>query len=447
MRILIVGAGEVGSSIANSLADAHEVVVVDVDPDRVESMTYSHDVLAVSGDGTDLDVLVEAEVERADVAIASTDDDETNLATCGTVNTVSDAFTIARVKNTTYLDTWRNHQGAFGVDFMVCTDLLAAEAIVRIVGLPTARDVDPFAGGHVEMAEFEVPAGTPLAGQTVAEADQFDELTFVAIIPDGADSAVIPRGDTVITGDARIVVVGRPAAVRSFSATINPDEAAGEVDDVVVVGGSTTGELTAELLAQRGIKPRIVEVDRDRARELAERIPSATILSHDGTDPEFLTREHVQNADVVVATLGSDERSLLAALLAKRVGATRAIAVVEQARYVDLFQEVGVDVAVNPRQVTAEEITRFTRERHAENVAIIEPGGAEVLEIEIEEGSVLAGRAIKDVAGELPDGVVIGAITRDDEYVVPRGDTVVHVGDHVVAFVRADALDEVTSKL
>jgi len=216
---------------------------------------------------------------------------------------------------------------------------------------------------------------------------------------------------------------------------------------VVIVGGSTTGELTAELLVERGIKPRIIEVDQDRARELAERIPAATILSHDGTDPEFLTREHVQNADVVVATLGSDERSLLAALIAKRVGATRAIAVVEQARYVDLFETVGVDVAVNPRQVTAEEITRFTRERRAENVAIIEPGGAEVLEIQVDEQSVLADRAIRDVAADLPDGVVIGAITRGDDYVTPRGDTVVHVGDHVVAFVRADAIEEVTAKL
>jgi trk system potassium uptake protein TrkA len=444
MRILIVGAGEVGSSIASSLADAHEV---DVDPERVESMTYSHDVLAVAGDGTDLDVLTEAGIDRADIVIASTDDDETNLVTCGTAKTVSDAFTIARVKTTTYLDTWKTHNRAFDVDFMVCTDLLTAEAIGRVTGLPSAHDVDLFAGGHVEMAEFEVPAGSPIAGQTVAEADQFDQLTFVAVIPENADSAVIPRGETVIGDDARVVVVGRPSAVRAFSRSVNPEGAADDVDDVVVVGGSTTGELTGELLAERGITPRIVEVDPDRARELAERIPAATILSHDGTDPEFLMREHVQDADVVVATLGNDERSLLAALIAKRLGADRAIAVVDQARYVDLFEEVGVDVAVNPREVTAEEITRFTRERRAENVAIIEPGGAEVLEIEIGGDSVLVDRAIEDAAADLPDGVVIGAITRNDEYVTPRGGTVVNAGDHVVAFVRADALDEVAAKL
>ncbi|WP_336036528.1 Trk system potassium transporter TrkA [Halobacterium yunchengense] len=447
MRILVVGAGEVGSSIAGSLSDAHEVVVVDLDPDRVESLTYAEDVLAVTGDGTDLDVLADAEVGLADVVIASTDDDETNLAVCATVKTVSDAFTIARVEDTNYLDTWREHQGAFGADFMVCTQLLAAETIVRVVGLPTARQVDPFAGGCVELAEFDVPEDSPLAGETVADADRFDELTFVAVVPEGADHAKVTRGDTVIDGGSRVVVVGRPASVREFSRAVDPERAGNRVDDVVIVGGSTTAELTAEQLVDRGITPRIVEFDPERARELAERLPSATVFSHDATDPEFLSREHVQDADAVVATLGSDERSLLAALLAKQAGADRAIAVVDQARYVDLFETVGVDVAVNPRRVTAEEITRFTRERRAENVAIIEPGGAEVVEVEVDEESVLAGRPLRDVNGDLPDGVVIAAITRDGGYVTPRGDTVVEVGDHVVAFAEADVVDEVTAKL
>ncbi|MUV61413.1 Trk system potassium transporter TrkA, partial [Halobacterium sp. CBA1126] len=266
-------------------------------------------------------------------------------------------------------------------------------------------------------------------------------------IPEGADHASVPHGDTVIEGNARVVVVGRPTSVRDFSRTLDPESAASEVQDVVVVGGSTTGKLTAEALVDRGISVRLIEFDEARARELAELLPDVTVFSHDATDPEFLSREHIQDADVVVSTLGTDERSLLAALLSKREGADRAIAVVEQARYVDLFETVGVDVAVNPRRVTAEEITRFTRERRAENVAIIEPGGAEVVEVEVDDESVLAGRTIEEGVSALPGGVVVGAITRDGEYVTPRGSTRVEVGDHVVAFVQADAIDEVTAKL
>ena len=447
MRILIVGAGEVGSSIAGNLADSHEVVVVDLDGDRVEALQYEHDVLGIAGDGTNLDVLDEADVAAADIVIAVTNDEETNLIVCATAKTRSEAFTIARVEQTNYLDTWEAHEGAFGVDFLVCSDLLTAEAIVRVVGLPSAHEVDQFADGRVEMAEFDVPEESPLAGQTVAEADRFDELTFVAIDTEAGNGTHIADGDTVIEPGGRVIVVGRPSSVREFARALCDGDHLDEVDDIVVVGGSTTGELTAQLLVDRGFAPRIVEVDAERARELAERVPEATILSHDATDPEFLMREHVQDADVVVTTLGTDERSLLAALLAKRVGADRAVAVVDQPRYVDLFETVGIDVAVNPRSVTAAEITRFTRERRAENIVLVGSGGAEVLEVEIDDESVLAGRTIQDGVADLPEGVVVGAITRNGDLVTPRGDTVVEVGDHVVAFAQADAIEEVTSKL
>ena len=152
MQVLVVGAGQVGSNIARSLADAHEVVVIDKDPERVEAITYRLDVLAIEGDGTSLATLEEAGVENADMFIASTNSDEANMVSCATAKTVSDAFTVARVRKTDYLTTWRGAEGAFGVDFMVCTDLLAAETIVRIAGLPGAQDVDSFAGGRVRMA-------------------------------------------------------------------------------------------------------------------------------------------------------------------------------------------------------------------------------------------------------------------------------------------------------
>ncbi|GGL50795.1 Trk system potassium transporter TrkA [Halocalculus aciditolerans] len=445
MRVVIVGAGEVGSSIAADLSDAHDVVVIDVDSERVEALTYNVDVLPVEGDGTDPAVLEEASVDAADMVIASTDDDETNLAVCGTAATLGDPFTIARVQKTTYLQTWRRAQGAFSVDFMVCTDLLTAQSVVRVIGFPTATDVDPFAGGRVQMAEFEVPEDSPIAGQTVQEADRFESLTFAAVIRDGETH--VPRGETVLTANSRVLVIGTPQSVEAFAAAITPERAVGNAEDVLIVGGSQQGFLIAKLLGERGFSPRLIERDEARARDLAERLPETTVMAHDATDAEFLEREHVGESDVVISCLDSDEKTLLASLLVKRLGAARSVAVVDSAEYVDLFETVGVDVAVNPREVTAEEITRFTRERRAENVAIIEPGTAEVLEIEVDGESVLAGRAIQDAVQDLPDGLVIGAITRGEAVITPRGDTVVEVGDHVVVFVREDARDTVEAKL
>ena len=174
MHVVIIGAGEVGTSIAESLDDSHDVVVIDVDEARAEELTYGLDVMTLAGDGTHSAVLREADIESADMLIASTDDDRTNLVACGTATALADPFTIARTKSVEYLSTWEERESAFGVDFMVCSDLSAAENIVRVVGLPAAIDVNPFAGGQVQMAVFDIHGDSPVAGQTVAEADRFD---------------------------------------------------------------------------------------------------------------------------------------------------------------------------------------------------------------------------------------------------------------------------------
>jgi len=444
VRIVIVGAGQVGSSIAESLADSHQVVVVDLDGDRVESLQYNVDVLAVQGDGASLETLFEADVHEADLLIASTDDDETNIVTCGTANTINDdCFTIARVRDTKFLDTWRGSPDAFGVNFMVGTNLLAAETIARVIGLPAARDVETFADGQVHMAELEISEESPVADQTVQEADRFESLTFAAIIRNG--DVEIPTGSTRIRVDDDVVVIGSRESVQQFATAVAPDVEGAR--NVLVVGGSDIGYHTARLLGERGLKPRLIERDPDRAREIAEDLPETTVLESDATDREFLERENIDDVETIVAALDNDEKNLLAGLLAKRLGVDRAVAIVEDGEYVPLFEAVGIDVAVNPREATAEEITRFTRARRAENVALIEHDKAEVLEIEVNADSVLVDRPISESVQDLPPGVVIGAITRDGRFIIPRGDTVVREDDHVVCFLDASVIDEATRLL
>jgi trk system potassium uptake protein TrkA len=443
--VIVVGAGEVGASIAADLSDTHEVVVIDVDDERVHELTYSVDALAIQGDGTSLSTLEEAGIDEADLLIASTDNDETNIVACSAAKVASDVFTIARVKKPDLLDTWKRSQQAFGVDFMVCTDLLTAQAIVALVGLPAARDADPFAGGVVQMAEFTIPADGPVTGHTVAEADRFDSLTFVGVLRNG--DIEIASGETVLSAGDYVVVIGSPESVHGFAEELLPDETPDSAERIVVVGGSEIGFQTARLLEQRGLHPRLIEEDHDRARELAERLPKTTVMESDATDVEFLAREHVDEADIVIAALTHDETNLLISLLAKRLGARRAAAVVEHGAYVDVFEAVGVDAAVNPREITAEEIIRFTLKGRAENVSLVHNDRAEVIEIEIDEGSILAGRSIREATAELPREVVVGAITRDGEFVVPRGETVVEPGDHVVVFAKTEFVDAVTAAL
>ena len=442
MHVVVIGAGEVGTSIASSLASDHEVVVIDADPDRAEQLKYELDVLTIAGDGTASAIQSAAEVGRADMVIACTDDDQTNLVACGTAKTLGDGFTIARVKSTEFLRTWEGSEGAFGVDFMVCTDLQTAENIVRVIGLPAAVDVDPFAGGLVQMAEFEIAEGSPVAEQTVSEADRFESLTFVGLFRNG--EMIIPRGDTEIEAGDRAVVIGSPESVQSFATDVAPEMTPGRAEEIVVVGGTEIGYQTARLLGEREFRPRLIERDADRARWLAENLPNAVVMEHDATDTEFLKREHVDDADILVTALRSDEKNLLVSVLAKRLGVDRVIAVVDSPDYVTVFEEIGIDIAINPRTVTAEEITRFTYESVAENIAVLENDQAEVLELELTEGCALVGRPISEIVADTKARFVIGAITRNRELVTPRGETVLHPGDHVILLVESDSVSEIT---
>lgn len=443
MEVVIIGAGEVGTSIAASLATSHDVVVIDVDPNRTEELKFEYDVLTVAGDGTTSETQNSANVPDADMVIACTDDDQTNLVACGTSKTLGDAFTIARVKNTEYLRTWERDQTAFGVDFMVCTDLKTAENIVRIIGLPAAIDVDPFAGGLVQMAEFELPEDSPVVGQTVAEADRFESLTFVGLFRD--EEMILPRGETDIVAGDRAVVIGSPESIQLFAKDIAPQVTPDSTDDIVILGGSEIGYQTARLLEERELAARIIEQDTDRAQWLAENLPKTIVLEHDGTDTEFLTREHVDEADIVIAALESDEQNLLISILAKRLGVDRVFAIVDSPDYITLFQEIGIDVAINPRTVTAEEIIRFTYESVAENIAVLENDQAEVLELELSDNSRLVGKPIKNLVKEIEGQFVIGAITREQSLISPRGDTVLEPGDHVIMLVEMEFASELAS--
>ena len=440
MRVVIIGAGEVGTSIAGNLSSDHDVVVIESDEQRAEQLKFEFDVLTIAGDGTSMAVQEEALAGEADMFIACTDNDRTNLVACGTAKTLGDPFTIARVKSIEYLRTWERKHGAFGADHVVCSDLLTAENIVRVIGLPTAIDLDLFVGGTVHMAEFEIVEGSPVAGQTVAEADRFDSLTFAGLFC--GDELVIPDGETRIETGNRAVVIGSPESVRAFGTDIAPEDTAERADDVVIAGGTEIGYHTARLLEEQSAKPRLIESDKSRARELAEDLPNTVVMNHDATNTDFLAREHVDESDVMIAAMASDERNLLIAVLAKRLGVSRVIAVVDNTEYVTLFEEIGIDVAVNPRDVTAEDITRFSFENVAENLAVLENDQAEVLELQVDGESSVVGKTILELDTELDGRFVVGAITREGSLITPRGNTELHAGDKVVVFVETSFADE-----
>jgi len=280
MRVIIAGAGQVGRRVAAELDAVHDIVMIDVETERIDGLSYDLDVLTVAGDSSSIGTLQEAGIEDADILIATTDSDEINIITCGTAKALTDVTTVARVKDTKYIETWDQAENVFGVDFMVGTNLLAVAAAAGGTGLAAARNFDVFAGGTVQMAEFEIDADSHITGQTISDADEFKSLTFAAVLRDGR--TIIPTGTTRIRAGDKVVVTGRPESVDAFGASLAPRET--DPKNVLIVGGSEIGYQTARLLEERGLRPHLLEADAGRAKELSERLTSTTVRNKSPTD-------------------------------------------------------------------------------------------------------------------------------------------------------------------
>jgi len=444
MRVIIAGAGQVGTKVASELDEPHDVVMIDKDADRTDGLGYELNVLTVLGDCSSIETLREAEIENADLLVASTDSDEINILTCETAKALTDVTTVARVRNMKYLDTWDGADDVFGVDFMVGTNLLTIGAAVGRTGLEAARNFEVFAGGTVQMAEFAVDTESSVVGETVSEADRYESLTFAAVLRSGA--TIVPTGSTRIEAGDGLIVIGTPESVHELGTDLGNAES--NMRNVLIVGGSDFGYHTARLLEERGLRPHLLEADADRARALSERLSVTTVRNKDPTDRDFLEGERTEDIDVLVAALDrNSEANLLSALRAKQMGVDRVVAIVNHGEYVDLFEEAGVDTAVNPQRSTAEEIIEFARDQDTQSVALLEHNQAQMIEIRIDEMSVLAGRPIEEAIPDLPPGVVVGALTRDGSFLIPRGDTVVEPGDHAVILADSDVVEELVDLL
>ena len=442
MKVVVIGVGQVGRSVAYALAEDHEVIVVDKNPDRLDSVRSETDVLTYEGDGAKVDVLKTAEVQSADLVIGSTSDDQSNILICSTARALSsDAFTIARVAETEYLSTWSQLREAFNVDFMVGADHLTARNIVEVVGLPTARNVEHFGEGRVVMAEFTIPEASPIAGQTVQELRLSNGVNLVAVFND--QQMEIVRGTTCLRPGSRVLVIGRPSQVEQFAGTLTPKARVREARRIMILGGGEIGYQTARMLEQRGLQPCLVEKDPDRARTLAQELPDTLVLQNDATDPKFLKREGVADADLVVSALTPDERNLLTSTLSRDLGADRVLSVVHRNVYESVFTSSGIDTTVNPRREVIEEILRHTRVRGVEKITFVERDRGEVVEVKLTAESPLVGRPLQDAVQDVPHNFVLGAVVREGEALIPRGKTVLEPRDHLVMFVDADVSAEV----
>ena len=438
VKIFVIGAGQVGSTIVEALHGEHNLTVIDLDPGRLTPLAYRYDVATVEANGASRRALADAGVRDADLVIACTSRDEANLvaATFARIEAPR-ATTVIRTSNVEYIELWR--EGRLDIDFVVSSEIETANAITRVIRVPAAVQTDIFAEGQVQMVEYEVTELTnpDVLGKPLRECGLVPrDSRLVAIIR--GDLMIIPRGDTVITSGDRLVVVGSPEAAQAWGDLLSPGE--GVVEDVVVFGGGQVGVAIARQLLEQHIGVRLIEPDRERARRIAEDLPDARVYQATGLDPDFLERERIGQAQAAVFAMREDAKNHYAATLARVHGIDFTIAIIHDPIAREVYEHSGVDVTVNPRQVTAEEIVRFAHDPRTQQVAMIEDDRFEVLDITTSPTSEYVGLMLR----EMPiRGAVIGAIVRDGKAVFPHSDDVLQAGDRVIVFTESSRVADV----
>jgi len=421
MRVIVIGAGQVGLSIAQELQHEHDVVVIEQSREQLAKLEQ-YDVLAVRGNGASLRVLQDVEVKNSSLLIACTNIDEVNIVACAASTQLGAPFTIARVHDPEYIETWE--RGYLGVDFMVCSELLTSETIAQLIGVPSAQAVYAFAEGRILMDELIIATESPLAHKLLKDLELPHDTKIAGLLR--GEKVIIPSGDTEILPGDMMVTIGTPEAVaklnRMASREVLPQ-------NVVIIGGGRIGYRLASSLEKQGLHPKLVEADPDRSRWLAENLPKTEVFQSDGTDIKFLEEEKIGQCDVAVSVMNTDEKNLLSSLLMKGMGVNKVIAGVIDSHYIEIFERVGVDVAVSARRVIAEEIIRFTKSQIT-GVPVIEGDRAAVREITISEESPLIGVPLSESC--MPEGSIIGGIVRDHRVIIPGGDDVVQAGDWLI---------------
>jgi trk system potassium uptake protein len=437
VRIFVVGAGRVGSSIVEALHGEHQLVVIDLDPDRLSPLSYRYDVTTMVGNGASRDTLQSAGVQDADLLIACTSRDEANIVAAMFSKKLSPrTVTVVRTENVEYVHAWRERQ--LDVDFVVCSELETAVAVSQIIGVPAARQTDVFGEGQVQVVEFDIDAGAAdeIVGRPLREARVPPDSKVAGIIR--GEAVRVPSGDETIRIGDRIIVIGSPQAAQAWGSIIGG--AKKQVDDVVVFGGDPIAAEIARILVGKGIGLRVVDPDPVRARALADELSGARVYTASATDADFLKRERIGQAEAAVFALGDDASNHYAATFAKLHGVAFAIAIVYEAESPEVFERAGIDVTIDPRSITAEEILRFARDPRTRQVAMLEGDRFEVLDITVRPESKLAGRRFRDLP---TTGSVIGAVIREGKAVFPHGDDVLLPGDRAIIFAETARVPEV----
>lgn len=447
MKVIICGAGQVGFNIARYLAgEGSDVTVIDQSPELVQKISDLLDVNGVVGFASHPDVLERAGARDADMLIAVTYADEVNMVACQICHSLFEVPTkIARIRHQSYLDPlWSDLFAASNlpIDVIISPELEVARAIERRLKVPGAFDAITLAGGRVSLVGVHVREETPIIATPLRQlTDLFPELHIYLVAINRQGEAIAPGGDDDLEPGDDVYFMCETAHLERAMLSFGYEEK--EARRIVMVGGGNIGLNLARTVEEkhRHVQLKLIEVDKARAEQVAQSLRRSVVIHGDALDLDILVEANVGTAETVITVSNDDEVNILSALLAKKQGCRRAVTLINSTSYGQLVAGLGIDTVVSPRAITVSTILQHVRRGRIRAAHSLSEGLGEVIEAEVLETSALAGRSLREAG--LPEGVVIGALIRDDGFVVPRGGTVIRAGDLVVLFAKPGAVKKV----
>ena len=437
MKIIILGAGQVGGTLAEHLAsEANDITVVDTDGERLRDLGDRLDIRTIQGRASLPNVLRQAGADDADMLVAVTNSDETNMVACQVAYSLFHTPTkIARVRESAYLSRGEElfDNDAIPVDVLISPEQVVTNYIKRLIEHPGALQVIDFAEGKAQLVAVKAYYGGPLIGQQLRQLREHmpNVDTRVAAIF-RRDRPITPRGDTVIEADDEVFFIAARANIRAVMSEMRRlDES---YKRIVIAGGGQIGERLAEAIESR-YQVKIIEMSAARCRYLSDTLDSTVVLQGSASDRDLMLEENIADADLFLALTNDDEANIMSSLLAKRLGARKVMCIINNTAYVDLIQGGEIDIAISPQLATIGTLLTHVRRGDIVSAHSLRRGAAEAIEVVAHgdaRSSKVVGRRIGKIA--LPPGTTIGAVIRDEQVLIAHDDTLIESGDHVILF-------------
>ena len=446
MKIIIVGCGKIGSTIARELNDeGHHIVVIDKNPQAVENLTGSIDIMGITGNGASFEILQEAEIENADLIIAVTGADELNIYCCLLARSAGVRHTIARVRNPEYTNDLPRIKDILGLSLSINPELICAREMDRLLKFPGAIEIDTFAKGIVELIKINVPENSFLSNVQVKSTAHFFKGKVRICTVERNGETFIPNGDFVIHSDDKISLLASSSEATKILKKLGLLSSRSR--SVVILGGSKTAFYLADYLIRAGVKVKIIEKNKERCEVLAERLHDAVIINGNCMDLDLMTAEGVENANGIVALMNNDEENILISLYLRKISDAKIITKINNESFGSIVDSLKLDSIINPKRLAGEQIAKYVRSMQNSLGSSVETlynisenNDVEALEFRVKEESWVTGIPLKDL--KLKDNLQIACINRNGRIIRPSGLDTIELHDTVIVVTKYTGLSK-----